>query len=143
MLQVARKLKVAPLPKKRAADIGRCLNHCYEELGFSSAWDLAKFIDAQAERGPRRKKRPERVRLPAWKVPDGQGIRVVIAVRCKACSGTGQACRRCSGYAWGIIYRCAISKRASRCERHEAAPEPSPSSTTSAPSVSAAPTGQS
>jgi hypothetical protein len=122
MLATARKLGIAPKPKRRTEDIGRCLEHCAEELlGFagpspaSAAWALANFIsDLDARRPPGRRK--GNIRLPSWKTPPG--VRYVVAVRCKGCAGRG--CGRCQMYGWGVRLVVAIRKRA--CENHEAAP---------------------
>jgi hypothetical protein len=111
MLATARTLGIAPKAPKTTEGVGRCLDHAFSELGFLDAWSLARFIDSLAERGPRQKKPPQRVRLPAWKVPEGKGVRAVVAIRCKVCSGTGRGCARCTGYGWGIVF----TLRRARC----------------------------
>src|SRR5580700_4801085 len=105
MLTTARALGIAPKAKKTTDAIPRCLDHCYELLGFSSSWELARFIEDLATRSPGKK---GNVRLPSWKTPPGAHARHVVAVRCRECKGRG--CRRCDQYGWGIRLVVAIKK---------------------------------
>lgn len=132
-------------PPKRFEDIGRCLSHACDDpdigpyLGFPGApWSLALYLFELFLRRKNARKKNAKVRLPPEKTPPNIGI---FGVACRHCAGRG--CHRCEQYGYGLVLRCSITKRASRCERHEAAPEPSPASATSAPAVSAAPTGRS
>ncbi len=117
MIATARKLGIAAKPRKTTDAIPRCLDHAYEALGFSSAWDLARFIEDLSARSPGK---TGNVRLPSWKTPPG--ARHVIAVRCKDCKGRG--CRRCEMYGWGIRLVVAIKKSA--FVKHEASSAPTP-----------------
>jgi hypothetical protein len=113
MLATARKLGITAKLRKTTDAIPRCLDHAFESLGFSSAWDLARFIEDLAGRSPGKK---GNVRLPSWKTPEGG--RYVVAVRCRECKGRG--CRRCDQYGWGIRLVVAINKGA--CAKHDAPP---------------------
>jgi hypothetical protein len=113
MLRIAREKGVAAKPKRTTEGIGRCLPHCHEELGFSSPWDLAMYLDELARRSQGWK---GNVRLPSEKTPPG--VRLAIGVRCKHCKGRG--CHRDEMMGWGVVYRVAIRKR--ECAQHEAAP---------------------
>jgi hypothetical protein len=112
MVATARKFGIATTAKKTTEGIGRCIDHAFELLGFTSGWALAHFIEDLARRSPGKKRN---VRLPRWKVPDG--LRAVVAVRCKHCKGRG--CIKCDHYGWGILLKVPIHKRP--CPRHEAA----------------------
>jgi hypothetical protein len=113
LTKIGREQGIVAKPKRTTEGIGRCLGHAYEMLGFTSAWDLARFIEDLAGRSHGKK---QNVRLPSWKTPEG--ARHVIAVRCKLCAGRG--CRRCDQYGWGIRLVVAIRKHA--CAKHDAAP---------------------
>jgi hypothetical protein len=121
MIATARRLGVAAKPKKTTAAIGRCLDHVFSDLGFTSAWHLASFIDHLAARTPGKR---GNIRLPAWKTPEGEGVRYVVGVRCTNCKGAG--CGRCQMYGWGVRLVVAVTRRATRCEKHEPAPETTP-----------------
>ena len=84
--------------KRTTEGVGRCVDHAWELLNFSSPWALAQFIDELARRAPGKK---QNVRFPPWKVPEG--VRAVVAVRCKRCKGSG--CHHCDQYGWGIFSR--------------------------------------
>jgi hypothetical protein len=113
MVKTARALGIAPKPRKTTTAVPRCVDHAFEMLGFATAWDLARFIEALAARSPGKL---GNVRLPQWKVPEG--VRSVVAIRCQACKGRG--CSRCDQYGFGILLKVAIKK--TKCARHEAAP---------------------
>ena len=129
MLATARKLGVAPKAPKRIEVVPRCLEHAFEELGFSTPWDLAFYLDELARRTPRK---GSNVRLPPEKTPGG--VRVAIGIRCRHCKGRG--CYRCAMHGWGILYRVAIKKREHKCVPREAAPA---TPATAAPTAPATP----
>jgi hypothetical protein len=77
---------------------GVCAEHAFDALGFTSAWDLIRFVDALDV--PRGGKRRRSIRLPKWKA-ELAGVRSVRAIRCRAC-GSGP-CRTCDSYGWGFV----------------------------------------
>jgi len=112
VVRIARREKVTGPAKKTTEVRGVCLSHCFEQLGFSSPWAAATYIDELFRRHPRAKT----VRLPKEKRPEG--VRLVIAVRCRLCNGRG--CQADGGYGVGCRYILAIPTKA--CTKHEAAP---------------------
>src|SRR5579872_4928851 len=77
MIAQARSLGIAPRAKKTTEIVPRCLDHCFEDLNFSSAWDLANFIAALDARRPLGKRKGN-LRLPDWKTPQGQGVKYAL-----------------------------------------------------------------
>ena len=116
-------------PLKKIEVVPRCLEHAFEELGFSTPWDLALYLDELSRRAKGREGR--NVAIPREKVPL-PGVRAV-GVRCKRCKGRGAGCK-CQ-YGWGVICKVPIRKREHehRCTPREAAP------TTPATAVTATP----
>jgi hypothetical protein len=88
-------LAKAPKPDTR----GVCAEHAFDALGFTSAWELVRFVDALDV--PQAGKRRRCVRLPKWKA-DLAGVRSVRAIRCRSCNGSGP-CRTCDSYGWGFV----------------------------------------
>jgi hypothetical protein len=117
MLKAARTAGLAPKALRTTDAIPQCLDHAYEALGFTSAWDLAHFIEELARRSPGKK---GNVRLPSWKTPTG--ARYVLGVRCRECKGRG--CRRCEMYGYGV--RLVVSTKTRACAKHQAAPPTAP-----------------
>jgi hypothetical protein len=133
MLTTARRLEIAPKARKTTEGVGRCVEHAYEMLGFSSAWGLVAFIDELARRSPGQKRN---VRLPSWKTPEG--VRAVIAVRCRQCMGRGCSAPACSMFGWGVVMKVSVRKRESKCA-HEVPPARPASTVTATPNASSAP----
>jgi len=110
MLKIARREGLVPKAQKTTKAIGRCLPHCYQEIGFSSPWAAANYFNELA-----RMRRSQKGNLRLEKDYAPPGVRRVVAVRCPSCKGSG--CHECEDFGWGVEYIVGIRKKP--CPRHE------------------------
>ncbi len=118
MLATARSLGIAPKAKRTTDAVGRCLDHASRRWvhvahGTSRLRRLAGRTGTASEETPEAR---STARVEACPTP----CRAVVAIRCKACSGTGRGCGVCTGYGWGVVLKMPIKTGA--CVKHQAAP---------------------